>query len=54
MQNIINEEKKKMKKQKVEKGIDKVKKANQILNLDKKEAKAKPTHFKIEVKKKKN
>ena len=36
MQNVINAEKKKMKKQKVEKGIDKVKKANQILNIEKK------------------
>ena len=32
----MNAEKKKMKKQKVSKGIDKIKKANQILNLEEK------------------
>ena len=32
----MNAEKKKMKKQKVSKGIDKIKKANKILNLEEK------------------
>ena len=42
-------EKKKMKKQKIESGIDKIRKANQILNLEG-EREIKPTKFKIEVK----
>ena len=45
----MNAEKKKMKKQKVSKGIDKIKKANKILNLEEKQP-SKPNSFKIEVK----